>query len=100
MPDVINQPTVLIITLSGSANVSNPLLLYKFQQFPLNETWFPADYPGDGMLNTHPTTLRTPDDNGTSSPDSVNNNLGGCGLMANTVSLLPIRPSRGEAEKG
>jgi hypothetical protein len=84
MPPIINQETVLITTPNGTANVSNPLLLYRFQQFPLNETWFPAEYPGDGILNTYPTTLRTPD-NGVSSPDSVNNNLGGSGLKANTV---------------
>lgn len=89
MPDIVNQLTVLIITSTGgAANVSNPLLLYKFQQFPLNETCFPANYPGDGMLNTYPTTLKTPDNDGTSSPDSVNNNLGGSGLMENTVSSL------------
>lgn len=84
MPPVLNQEMVLITTPQGHANVSNPLLLYRFQQFPLNETWFPAEYPGDGILNTYPTTLRTPD-NGTSSPDSVNNNLGGSNLKANTV---------------
>lgn len=87
MPDVVNQPTVLITTSSGHANVSNPLLLYKFQQFPLNETWFRADFPGDGIINTYPTTLRTPD-NGTSTPDSANSNLSGAGLMKNTVNLL------------
>jgi len=70
MPEVVNKPTVLITTPTGRANASNPLLLYKFQQFPLNESWFPKDYPGDGILNTYPITMRTPD-NGTSNPDSA-----------------------------
>jgi tyrosinase len=87
MPDIVNTPTVSITTPTGYANVSNPLLLYKFQQFPLNESWFPADYPGYGVLNTYPTTLRTPIDNA-SSPDSANANLGASGLKINTVSFL------------
>jgi tyrosinase len=87
MPEIMNQQTVLITTPAGLANISNPLLLYKFQNYPLNATWFPADYPGDGILNTYPTTMRTPD-NGTSNPDSANNNLGGSGLKANTVCFL------------
>jgi tyrosinase len=83
MPEVTNQPTVLVTTSTGQANISNPLLLYKFQNYPLNQSLFP-EYPGDGILNTYQTTMRTPD-NGTSNPDSANNNLGGSGLKANTV---------------
>jgi tyrosinase len=88
MPDVVNQDTVLITTPAGQANISNPLLLYQFQQFPLNATWFPANYPGDGIINTYPTTLRTPY-NGTSTPESANDNLGGSNLKQNTVSVQP-----------
>ncbi|KAN0095292.1 Di-copper centre-containing protein [Hyaloscypha variabilis] len=89
MPDVVNQDTVLITTPAGQANVSNPLLLYQFQQFPLNATWFPADYSGDGIINTYPTTLRTPY-NGTSTPESANDNLGGSNLKQNTYSVFNV----------
>jgi hypothetical protein len=67
MPEVVNKLTVLITTPTGQANVPNPLL-YKLQQYPLNSILFPDDYPGDGVLNFYPTSMRPPY-NETSNPD-------------------------------
>ncbi|KAH8588949.1 hypothetical protein B0O99DRAFT_524064 [Bisporella sp. PMI_857] len=77
MPDVLNTATVSINTPSGLENVTNPLLLYKFQEFPLNSTWFPNDDSvslGERSLSQLRITMRLPF-NGESSPDSANSNL-------------------------
>lgn len=87
MPPVVNGLQVLITTPSGPANVTNPLLLYKFQQFPLNSTRFPPDQVNEGQIVTYPTTLRAPD-LGLSSPKVINANLGGSSLMQFTVSSI------------
>ncbi|PVH82540.1 Di-copper centre-containing protein [Cadophora sp. DSE1049] len=84
MPDVVNAPNVVIETPSGQASVPNPLLLYSFQEFPLNSTWFPE---GEGRLTTYPTTVRNPID-GVSNPDTVNANLGNAQLMQRTYAAF------------
>jgi tyrosinase len=88
MPKIVNQPIVLINTPTGPSNVKNPLLLYRFQQFPLNATLFPDD-PGlsflDQDLSQDPTTLRSPC-NGTSEPNSADGNLASLGLQEAIVS--------------
>ncbi len=84
MPDIVNVPQVLIYTPSGLKNVSNPLLRYKFQQFPLNETLFPPGQSLEGRLTTYNTTVRFPV-NGVSDYESINANLGGSSLRPNTV---------------
>ncbi|ESZ89927.1 hypothetical protein SBOR_9689 [Sclerotinia borealis F-4128] len=85
LPPVISDATVQINTTSGIQNVANPLLLYKFQQFPLKETWFPTTGTSraDEDLAQDPTTLRFPNAaiRGTSQPENANDNLGSEGLM-------------------
>ncbi|KUJ19215.1 Di-copper centre-containing protein [Mollisia scopiformis] len=90
MPDIVDYPQVLINTSSGPMNVSNPLLHYRFQQFPLNETLFPAGESGEGCLTTYNTTVRFPV-NGVSNCDSINANLQGSNLKANTYSVFQTR---------
>lgn len=84
MPDIVNVPLVLIRTPSGLKNVSNPLLQYRFQLFPLNNTLFPAGQSGEGCLTTYNATIRFPV-NGVSDCGSINANLQGSNLKANTV---------------
>lgn len=86
IPDIVNAPQALIQISSGSKNVSNPLLLYRFQQFPLNETLFPAGQSGEGCLTTYNTTVRFPV-NGVPNCESINADLGSSNLEANTVCL-------------
>ncbi|KAG9229730.1 common central domain of tyrosinase-domain-containing protein [Amylocarpus encephaloides] len=85
MPDVITTPTLTIDTPSGPTTVTNPLYEYKFQQFPLNETWFPGDQ--DNKLSTYETTKRCPVD-GVSNNNQANKNLVGRGLKKNTYDIF------------
>jgi hypothetical protein len=79
MPAVVTAATVQINTPSGLQTVDNPLLFYAFQEFPLNATWFPAGVPGEGILSTYNTTVR-----------SDGSNLGGF-LQTDVVSSNPTR---------
>ncbi|RAL63678.1 hypothetical protein DID88_003721 [Monilinia fructigena] len=92
LPPIVNDATVEISTPSGTQNVANPLLLYKFQQFPLNETWFPTTGTSraDEDLAQDPTTLRYPDKEvqGTSQPDEANEYLDSEGLMSSIYSMF------------
>lgn len=81
MPVVVTTDTVNINTPSGPQDVPNPLLTYKFQNFPLNSTWFPSDQ--DGPLSTKPNTIRSENANGAL---SISN------LMKDTVCMLPSGP--------
>ncbi|KAA8563987.1 hypothetical protein EYC84_011986 [Monilinia fructicola] len=92
LPPIVNDATVQINTPSGTQNVANPLLLYKFQQFPLNETWFPTrgTNRADEDLAQDPTTLRCPDKEvqGTSQPDEANDYMNSEGLMSSIYSMF------------
>ncbi|PQE14942.1 hypothetical protein CJF32_00002481 [Rutstroemia sp. NJR-2017a WRK4] len=93
LPPVVSDNTVQIETPTGTQTVANPLLLYKFQQFPLNPTWFPNGFnvgKADRDLSQDPVTLRCPDKavQGTSQPSTVNQNLGAGGLMNMVYSVF------------
>ncbi|KAJ8068065.1 hypothetical protein OCU04_003639 [Sclerotinia nivalis] len=92
LPPIVSDATVQIATPSGTQNVANPLLLYKFQQFPLNGTWFPTTgtNTADRDLAQDPTTLRFPNAaiQGTSQSNIVNENLGAVGLMSMIYSMF------------
>jgi tyrosinase len=102
LPPVVSDDTVQIETPTGTQTVANPLYLYKFQQFPLNSTWFPNGTDvgeADQDLSQDPITLRFPDQpvQGTSQPDIVNEDLGAEGLMNMVVSILLLTPYLQEA---
>jgi tyrosinase len=82
-PDITGTATVHINTPSGPKDVDNPLYSYKFQNFPLNSTWFPSDQ--DNKLSTYNETKRCPDDNGVSNMGAVNSALGASNLRAGAV---------------
>jgi hypothetical protein len=85
IPDIVNKPTVQINTPSGVQTVSNPLYQYKFQNFPLNPSWFPPNQDGD--LNTYPETVRSPDyPGGPSDFSNANYSLSIDNLKSRTVS--------------
>ncbi len=56
MLDIVNAPNVTIETPAGLTSITNPLLSYKFKQFPLNSTLFPTE---DGT-SQYPETVRNP----------------------------------------
>ncbi|KAF8856645.1 hypothetical protein BDZ45DRAFT_745259 [Acephala macrosclerotiorum] len=89
MPGIVNAPIVQIQTPSGLSNVSNPLMLYRFQQFPLNETLFPPGQSGEGCLTTYNTTVRFPV-NGVPNCEGINANLGGSNLKEIAPSVIPF----------
>ncbi|KAH6668831.1 hypothetical protein B0J14DRAFT_151352 [Halenospora varia] len=86
VPDVITTPTLKVNTISGLKDVTNPLYQYKFQQFPLNETWFPSDR--DNNLARWPNTVRHPDENGVSNHAQVNADLSAASLMRDTYNVF------------
>ncbi|KAM3081653.1 hypothetical protein ACMFMG_005105 [Clarireedia jacksonii] len=93
LPPIVSADTVEIETPTGTGTVANPLLLYKFQQFPLNPTWFPNGTDvgeADQDLSQDPFTLRFPDEpiQGTSQPPIVNEDLGAEGLMSMVYSVF------------
>jgi hypothetical protein len=69
MPDVVNADKVTITTPSGIRNVSNPLLQYQFQKFPLDKEYFPSsqNIARDWYLASYPRTVRSPDADGSGS---------------------------------
>ena len=75
MPDSVTTDTP-----SGLQDVPNPLLTYRFQEFPLNSTWFPSDQ--DGPLSTYDHTIRS---------ENANTALGISHLMENTVTEFPTK---------
>ncbi|QSZ30034.1 hypothetical protein DSL72_004552 [Monilinia vaccinii-corymbosi] len=92
LPSIVTDATVEIETPYGTQNVDNPLLLYRFQQFPLNATWFPTRGASraDEDLAQDPTTLRYPDREvrGTSQPDVADEHLDSEGLMSSIYSMF------------
>lgn len=86
MPPVLSQPTVQIETPAGDQTVNNPLFQYKFQQFPLNPTYFPPDLDERAK---RPFTVRQPesgDPNSASRPEVINAQLLRGNFMQRTVS--------------
>lgn len=72
MPDIINAPTVDIMSPTGPKTVANPLLTYKFPPGQLGSSHFlPASDPYDGKFTQYPNTLRDAVD-GVSRPDHAN----------------------------
>ncbi|KAI9641438.1 hypothetical protein NHQ30_010245 [Ciborinia camelliae] len=92
LPPVVSDTTVQINTPNGTQSVANPLLLYKFQQFPLNATWFPTKGTSmaDEDLAEDPTTLRFPNTAilGISQPNMVNEDLGADDLTSMIYSMF------------
>ncbi|KAF7857179.1 hypothetical protein EAF04_009420 [Stromatinia cepivora] len=92
LPPVVSDATTQIATPSGTQNVANPLLLDKFQQFPLNGTWFPTTgtSTADEDLAQDPTTLRFPNAavRGASQSSIVGEDLGAVGLMSMIYSMF------------
>lgn len=89
MPPVVSQPTVQIKTPTGQQTVNNPLFQYKFQQFPLNPTYFP---PNLDERAKRPFTVRQPesgDPNSPSRPEVINAQLRTGNYMQRTVSARP-----------
>ncbi|KAF4637365.1 hypothetical protein G7Y89_g712 [Cudoniella acicularis] len=86
MPDTVITPTIRVNTPSGTKNVTNPLYQYKFQKFPLNDTWFPTD--ADAQLSRWPTTVRHPDENGTSNEAAANSDLAAKTLMQDVYAVF------------
>lgn len=58
MPEIVTQLTVTIVTPSGVQIVDNPLYTYKFQNFPLDPTYFPTTGASDGYLANYTQTER------------------------------------------
>jgi tyrosinase len=97
MPDVVELPTLSILTGSGDQTVPNPFYQYKFQTFPLNPAYFPSNpnIAGDAWLANYTTTVRGSTRNGgPSNPSLVNTNLASGQLMKNTARNLFRRASR------
>lgn len=69
MPDVVNAPKLKITTPSGAQSVDNPLLQYKFQNFPLDVKYFPSSsqQARDWYLAAYSRTVRNPDSDGSNS---------------------------------
>ncbi|RDL38192.1 uncharacterized protein BP5553_05625 [Venustampulla echinocandica] len=86
IPDVVAAPTVNINTPSGPKDVTNPLYQYSFQQFPLNDTWFPSDQ--DEKLSTYPATVRCPNPEGISDPAQASRGLAANQLMKYTYAVF------------
>ena len=96
MPDVVNAPTVTINAPSGVQNVSNPLLQYQFQNFPLDEKYFPSSPQNatDWYLASYPRTVRSPDTDGSGSDfEQANKVLENDNLKYQAVSTLTAQPS-------
>jgi len=94
MPDVLNIPSIRITSWSGIQNVPNPLLQYKFQQFPLNRAFFPASQSiaYDWFLAQSPQTVRDPDSQGAGSDfGHANRVLALSQLKSSTVSEVHLR---------
>jgi tyrosinase len=91
MPDVVNVPMVTVTTSSGVQNVSNPLLQYRFQNFPLDKKYFPSSSQdaSDWYLASYPQTVRSPDADGSNSDYAhANQVLENDNLRDQVVSLL------------
>lgn len=91
MPDVVNAPMVTVTTPSGVQNVSNPLLQYRFQNFPLDNKYFPSSSQdaGDWYLASYSRTVRSPDADGSNSDfDHANQVLENNNLKDQVVSLF------------
>jgi tyrosinase len=96
MPDVVNALTVTIKTPFGVQNVSNPLLQYQFQNFPLDEKYFPSSpqKATDWYLASYPRTVRSPDTDGSGSDfGHANKVLENDNLKYQAVSALTFQPS-------
>jgi hypothetical protein len=93
MPDVVNTPTVAIMTAAGLQNVTNPLFQYTFQYFPLDPTNFPTDVP-DGWLATYRHTVRGLGEqlNGAGDFERSNAALVRDNLPYQTVSIFALHP--------
>ncbi|CAK7218165.1 hypothetical protein SEUCBS140593_003456 [Sporothrix eucalyptigena] len=92
LPDAVMQPNVTIrLPPDGHTTVTidNPLLLYRFQQFPLNATLFPPDDEDDYHLATFPNTLRCPDPyhNFTSNEGMASGNVGAIDLAGQVYNI-------------
>jgi len=61
IPDIVNEPTIIITTSAGVQSVSNPLWTYNFHPFPLDPNLFPYS---DGPLANYSHTVRQPDSSG------------------------------------
>lgn len=61
LPSIFSDPNVTVNGPVGRVTLENPLLTYRFQQFPLNATQFPSDCDTDYNLYSYPETLRCPD---------------------------------------
>ncbi|KAH7330221.1 hypothetical protein BKA65DRAFT_404823 [Rhexocercosporidium sp. MPI-PUGE-AT-0058] len=96
MPVVVNQPNVTITTGLGIQSVRNPMYRYKFQKFPLDPVYFPADnsVAGDAWLARYPYTVRGAPDtqNSPSDPDTANNALLRSNLMITKYYAL-VKPA-------
>ncbi len=87
LPDVLVQPNLTIRGPHGATTVDNPLVSYRFQNFPLNQTLFPLDCDDD--LATYPQTLRCLDRaTNTSQPDVADDNLFYIDLAGQVVSNI------------
>ena len=59
LPDALMVGNMTVNGPKGVVTVPNPLLTYRFQQFPLNTTMFPPE--SDFDLAKYPLTVRCPD---------------------------------------
>ncbi|KJR89493.1 uncharacterized protein SPSK_06106 [Sporothrix schenckii 1099-18] len=90
LPDAVVTPNVTIRAPPDgrtTATPANPLRYYRFHQFPLNATLFPAD--DDYHLASFPTTLRCPDpfNNFTSNQGMASANIAGIDLAGQVYNI-------------
>ncbi|KAL1890853.1 hypothetical protein Sste5346_007994 [Sporothrix stenoceras] len=92
LPDAVVQSNITIrMPPDGRASqtVANPLLHYRFHQFPLNSTLFPSDDDDDYHLASFRETLRCPDpyNNFTSNPGMASANVAGIDLAGQVYNI-------------
>lgn len=88
MPDVCNMETIQITTPQGSQSVPNPLYLFTFPEPPSSDpSGFPSD-ASDGWLAAYNTTVRSPDNSGTSQPEVANKALAQGGFQEAVYNLF------------
>ncbi|KDN69085.1 hypothetical protein CSUB01_11800 [Colletotrichum sublineola] len=88
LPSVATQATITVNGPGGQVQLTNPLLGYKWQRFPLNtaSNYFPTS--GDRNCWRWPVTTRWPDANGNNRPSLANQELSQDDLKANTYNVF------------